>query len=228
MLLAISTQMPNTDRINTLVFDWDGTLVDSAHLGLSAFQKTFSELGHAFPLDIYEAHYSPNWYLTYESLGLPSDLWERADALWLEHYGEQTATLISGVGETLSALHANGYRLGLVTSGSRSRVTREIELSTLNGLLDVVICNEDIVNKKPDPEGLELALGQLTSLPDETAYVGDAPEDIEMGRRGHVLTVGVKSNYPSNVRLLATNPDIYLNNISELASHFTQRHARDN
>ena len=48
--------------ITTLVFDWDGTLVDSAHLGLAAFQNTFAELGFAFPADIYEASYSPNWY----------------------------------------------------------------------------------------------------------------------------------------------------------------------
>ena len=212
--------MPNQDHINTLVFDWDGTLVDSAHLGLTAFQKTFAELGHEFPLDIYEAHYSPNWYSTYTALGLPSELWERADALWLQHYGEQSAELIAGVGETLSTLHANGYRLGVVTSGSESRVTREIEGSTLNGLLDAVICNEHIVNKKPDPEGLEKALNKLNRRPDETAYVGDAPEDIQMGRRGNVLTVGVSSNYPSSKRLLSANPDIYIESISELTNYF--------
>src|SRR4030095_7928550 len=148
-------------KITTLVFDWDGTLVDSAHLGLTAFQKTFAELGVAFPMDIYEATYSPNWYLTYTALGLPEDLWARADALWLEHYGEEAAPLIEGVGETLSALHSKGYRLGVVTSGSHSRVTRELVSSDLNGLIDAMICNEHIVNKKPHPEGLELALQQL-------------------------------------------------------------------
>jgi len=213
--------MPNKDQINTLVFDWDGTLVDSAQLGLTAFQKTFAELGHEFPLDIYEAHYSPNWYSTYTALGLPSDLWERADALWLQHYGEQSATLIEGVAETLSTLHSSGYRLGVVTSGSESRVSREIELSTLKGLLDVVICNEHIVNKKPHPEGLELALKGLKSHPDETAYVGDAPEDIEMGRRGSVMTIGVRSNYPSSRRLVDAYPDLYIDRIVELGEFFT-------
>ena len=213
--------MPNKDQINTLVFDWDGTLVDSAQLGLTAFQKTFAELGHDFPLDIYEAHYSPNWYSTYTALGLPSELWKRADALWLEHYGEQSAGLIDGVAETLSALHAGGYRLGVVTSGSESRVTGEIALSTLNGLLDVVICNEHIVNKKPHPEGLELALNRLQSRREETAYVGDAPEDIEMGRRGRVMTIGVKSNYPSSKRLVDANPDLYIDRITELGEFFT-------
>jgi len=208
------------NKITTLVFDWDGTLVDSAHLGLIAFQKTFAELDVAFPIDIYEAHYSPNWYSTYTALGLPEDLWARADALWLEHYGEETAPLIEGVGDTLNALHSKGYRLGVVTSGSHSRVSRELESSDLNGLIDTLICNEHIVNKKPHPEGLELALKQLDSRPEETAYVGDAPEDIEMGRRGNVLTVGVRSNYPSSARLLSVEPDIYLKTIVELSRHF--------
>ena len=209
------------NKITTLVFDWDGTLVDSAHLGLIAFQKTFAELDVAFPIDIYEAHYSPNWYSTYTALGLPEDLWARADALWLEHYGEETAPLIEGVGDTLNALHSKGYRLGVVTSGSHSRVSRELESSDLNGLIDTLICNEHIVNKKPHPEGLELALKQLDSRPEETAYVGDAPEDIEMGRRGNVLTVGVRSNYPSSARLLSVEPDIYLKTIVELSRHFS-------
>ncbi len=213
-------------HINTLIFDWDGTLVDSAHLGLAAFQKTFAELGVAFPVDVYEAHYSPNWYSTYEALKLPKDQWERADTLWLQHYGTQAAELIDGVGETLIALHTNGYKLGVVTSGTECRVAREIESSALNGLLDVVICNEHIVNKKPDPEGLELALKALSSLPEQTAYVGDAPEDIQMGKRANVLTVGVRSKYPSNARLLSEDPDIYIDSIVELSKHFTERYAR--
>jgi len=212
--------MPNTN-INTLIFDWDGTLVDSAHLGLAAFQKTFAELGVAFPLDIYEAHYSPNWYSTYTALGLSEDVWERADQLWLQHYGEETAPLIDGVGDTLSTLHAKGYRLGVVTSGSHSRVTREMELSALKGFIDVLICNEHIENKKPHPEGLEKALERLQSKPAASAYVGDAPEDIEMGKRGSVLTVGVRSNYPSSKRVLDASPDIYLETIVDLGKHFT-------
>src|ERR1700730_3394606 len=54
-------------QITTLVFDWDGTLADSASLGLAAFQKTFADLGVPFPQDVYEATYSPNWYSTYEA-----------------------------------------------------------------------------------------------------------------------------------------------------------------
>jgi len=56
--------------------------------------------------------------------------------------------------------------------------------------------------------------------PSQCAYVGDAPEDIEMGRKGNVMTVGVRSAYPSSARLLSANPDLYLERIAELVDHF--------
>lgn len=208
------------NSIKALLFDWDGTLVDSAHLGLAAFEMTFSELGVVFAHEVYEATYSPNWYSTYEALGLPKDLWQTADDLWIQHYGEQSALLINGAGETLLALRTKGYRLGVVTSGSRSRVDREVQQSVLKDAFSVVICNEDIVNKKPDPEGLLLAMNEIDVDPSQCAYVGDAPEDIEMGRRGNVMTVGVRSAYPSSARVPTANPDLYLERITELVDHF--------
>lgn len=212
--------MTPNHSIKSLLFDWDGTLVDSARLGLAAFEKTFSQLGVVFAHDIYEAKYSPNWYSTYEALGLPRELWPTADDLWIQHYGEQSAPLIEGVGETLLALRTKGYQLGIVSSGSRSRVAREVQQSILKDAFSVVICNEDIVNKKPDPEGLTLAMRELNVEASECAYVGDAPEDIEMGRRGNVLTVGVRSTYPSSARVPNAKPDLYLDRITELVIHF--------
>lgn len=212
--------MNSKREIENLIFDWDGTLVDSAHLGLVAFEKTFSELGVTFAHEIYEAKYSPNWYSTYEALGLPRDLWQVADDLWIQHYGEQSASLIEGVGETLLSLRTKGYRLGIVTSGTRSRVCREVEQSVLADGFAVIICNEDILNKKPNPEGLHLAMRGMNVEPSRCAYVGDAPEDIEMGRRGNVLTIGVRSAYPSSGRVLAAKPDLYLDRIAELVDHF--------
>lgn len=212
--------MNRLDQVKTLIFDWDGTLADSAHLGLVAFEKTFAELGVPFAHNVYEAAYSPNWYSTYEALGLPKEKWQTADDLWIQHYGDQSADLIEGTGATLLSLHHKGYQLGIVTSGSRSRVFREVEQSVLSDAFAVIVCNEDIVNKKPDPEGLEQAMRALSVSSAECAYVGDAPEDIEMGRRGNVVTIGVRSAYPSSSRLLTARPDIYLERMTELLDHF--------
>ena len=215
-----STQMNSYGEITALIFDWDGTLIDSAKLGLVAFEKTFDELGVPFAHDVYEAKYSPNWYSTYEALGLPKEQWQIADDLWIRHYGEQSAELIEGVGETLLSLHKKGYQLGVVTSGTKSRVCREIENSVLAASFDVIVCNEDIVNKKPHPEGLELAMQTLNVSSAQCAYVGDSPEDIEMGQKVNVVTIGVRSTYPSSARVLSAKPDLYLESLSELTDYF--------
>jgi HAD superfamily hydrolase (TIGR01509 family) len=204
-----------------LLFDWDGTIVDSAQLGLNAYQKAFSELDFTFSEEIYEAHYSPNWYQTYEALGLPKEKWARADDLWRFHYDHQTPAIIEGAAETLKSLRNKGYRLGVVTSGNDDRVRREAGHFGLEDLFEVFVCHEHITQRKPHPEGLLLALAGLKCHPEECAYVGDAPEDIQMGKRANIMTVGVRSNYPSNARLLSLAPDIYLESLTELSSYFS-------
>ena len=216
-----SPAVKSSTTISTLVFDWDGTIVDSAQLGLNAYQRAFAELDFVFSLEIYEASYSPNWYQTYEALGLPKEKWARADDLWRFHYDNETPAIIEGAAETLVTLRNKGYRLGVVTSGNNDRVNREAKQFGLDELFDVFVCHEHITRRKPDPEGLQIALARMATRPEECAYVGDAPEDIEMGKQANILTVGVRSNYPSNARLLSLAPDIYLESLTELCNYFS-------
>jgi len=206
--------------INTLLFDWDGTLFDSAVSGFLAFQKTFDDLGVAFTRDFYDTNYSPNWYSMYEALNLPKHAWKQADELWLSHYGEQPPKLVDGAATALVELHSRGYRLGIVTSGTHRRVAREIQQLDLASTFEALVCNEHITNKKPHPEGLEQAMRQLNCMPASCSYIGDAPEDIRMGKNAGMLTVAVQSAYPTSNRLLDEGPDIYLELISEILLHF--------
>jgi HAD superfamily hydrolase (TIGR01509 family) len=211
---------PVKGRITTLLFDWDGTLFDSALAGFLAFQRTFKDLEINFSQEFYEARYSPNWYAMYEALNLPKEKWQTADELWLEHYGEQPPKLVDGAGPTLLELQSRGYSLGIVTSGTHRRVAREIEQLGLTSNFEAVICNEHIVNKKPHPEGLEKAMRLLAIDPDACSYVGDAPEDVQMGKSARVLTVAVRSSYPTSRHLLSERPDIHLESISDMLLHF--------
>lgn len=210
----------STRSITTLLFDWDGTVVDSAQLGLTAYEKAFAALGIPFDHETYRAVYSPNWLSVYEGLGLPKEQWQRADELWTQHYDEQTADLIKGAGETLAQLRKKGYRLGVVSSGNDCRVNREIDELGMAGFFQVVVCHEQISNRKPHPEGLECAMRSLGCSQSEVGYVGDTPEDIEMGKSAGVLTVGVRSAYPTSWKLESQRPDIFLNSLTELLDHF--------
>ncbi|HXI91784.1 MAG TPA: HAD-IA family hydrolase [Blastocatellia bacterium] len=207
-------------RITTLLFDWDGTLFDSALAGFLAFQRTFDDLGINFTREFYEARYSPNWYAMYEALNLSKEKWQAADELWLGHYGEQPPKLVHGAGTTILELQSRGYRLGIVTSGTHRRVALEIEQLGLASNFEAVICNEHIVNKKPHPEGLEKAMRLLAIDRNACSYVGDAPEDVQMGKSARVLTVAVRSSYPTSRHLLIERPDIHLESISDMLLHF--------
>ena len=206
--------------ITTLLFDWDGTLVDSANLGLTAFEQSFAALGVVFDHEVYRAVYSPNWYSVYEAMGLPKDKWQKADELWTQHYGEQNAELVEGAENTIAELQQKGYRLGIVSSGNAGRVTREITNVGLDSVFEVVVCHEQMENRKPHPEGLETAVRLMNRSREESCYIGDSPEDIEMGKRAGLLTVGVRSAYPTNWKLERSNPDIFIQSLSELLRHF--------
>ncbi len=211
---------PKTASVSTLLFDWDGTLVDSAQLGLTAFEQSFAALGVAFDHEIYRKVYSPNWYSVYEAMGLPKEEWQRADDLWIHHYGEQTAQLVEGAQETIMELRHKGFRLGIVSSGTDCRVAREIKELGFDNVFEVIVCNEQMEKKKPHPEGLETAMRSLGCSAKESCYVGDSPEDIEMGKRAGMLTVGVRSAYPTSWKLKSYDPDIFLQSLIELLDHF--------
>ena len=209
------------DTIQNLLFDWDGTLLDSSEMGFLAFCKTFHDLGMQFNRVIFERIYTPNWYAMYRKLGLPKSRWEDADQLWLDHYGTMTPSLVDGARETLRQLRRQRYRLGLVSSGSRSRVHRELESLQLQAFFDAIVCNEDAPQKKPHPEGLEIAMRSMQVLPRNCTYIGDSAEDVEMGKRALVQTVAVRSNYPKSLQLKDHAPDLYLKSIRELPLYFT-------
>jgi HAD superfamily hydrolase (TIGR01549 family) len=211
---------PKAALVSTLLFDWDGTLVDSAQLGLTAFEQSFAALGVAFDHEIYCRVYSPNWYSVYEAMGLPKEKWQTADQLWIQHYGEQTAQPVEGARETIIGLRRKRVRLGVVSSGSDCRVAREIKELGFDNMFEIVVCNEQMEKKKPHPEGLETAMRLLGCSPDESCYVGDSPEDIEMGKRARMLTVGVRSSYPTSWKLESCSPDIFIESLVELLDHF--------
>lgn len=203
-------------NITTVCFDWDGTLCDSGAASLRAFRKSLAGFGIAFTDAEYRAVYSPRWHRMYEAFRLPNSCWPKADEQWLHHYREEAPELIAGASAALDSLCRRGMRLGIVTNGTRGRVERELARLRLHARFQTVICCEDVVEKKPHPEGLEKALALLGCPPETACYVGDTPEDIHMGKNAGVFTVAIRSEYVDGGRLRDCCPDAFLNAIEEL------------
>jgi HAD superfamily hydrolase (TIGR01549 family) len=198
-----------------VLFDWDGTLIDSYAADSSAYLAMFREMGIPWGLEDLAQHYSPNWYRVYRAAKLPRARWDRADRAWRAQYAKHSPRLIAGARQVLARL-GRIHHLGLVTSGDRDRVTRQLRAFRLTSLFGARVCSGDTPEKKPHPAPLRLALRKLRLDPAACVYVGDSPEDLEMAKRAGVRAIAVLGPFPTEKRLRAARPDFLLESIREL------------
>jgi phosphoglycolate phosphatase len=181
--------------LRAVLFDLDGTLLDSLSSQYAVFTRVFDSLGMRFDEAAYRAHYSPNWYLLYERIGVPKDRWTEADRLWLEHYMREAPRAMPGAEDVIAAARHGRRAVGLVTSGDRSRVERDLSRVGWEAAFDVVVCGGDVAERKPKPGPLLHALERVAAPPGESVYVGDTVDDIAMGKAAGTLTVGVATGF---------------------------------
>jgi HAD superfamily hydrolase (TIGR01549 family) len=205
--------------LRAVLFDWDGTLLDSAEATFRSYQKLFGSFGIAFDRARFAETYSPDWYRTYTAVALSREHWPTADSRWLELYAAEEPTLISGAAEAILLVRGAGLSTGLVTSGSRSRIERDLEKLGAASFFDVLICSEDAAHKKPHPAPLYRALERLGVVPGEAACVGDSPEDIEMARAAGVFSVAIAGAFPNREALEASAADFQTATLGAAARH---------
>jgi HAD superfamily hydrolase (TIGR01509 family) len=210
---------PRPAPVRAVLYDWDGTLLDSAETSFRCYARLFAAYGIRFDRAAFQRTYAPDWYLTYEAIGLPREHWEDADAAWLVHYATEVPRLLPGARETLDALHARGVPQALVTSGNRERVERDLATLDLTEFFQTLVCKEEVAMRKPHPEGLLTALSRLACTPEDAVYVGDSPEDIAMARAAGVYAVAIPGGFPNREALAAAGADTTLESISLLPSH---------
>jgi len=198
-----------------VLFDWDGTLIDSYGADSSAYLAMFRELGIPWGLQELAQHYSPNWYRVYRAAKLPRARWDDADRAWRRQYAKHSPRLIAGARQVLDRL-GRVHHLGLVTSGDRVRVMRQLRAFRLTRVFGARVCSGDTPQRKPHPAPLRLALQQLRLQPSACVYVGDSPEDLQMAKNAGVRAIAVLGPFPTEKRLRAARPDFLLESIREL------------
>jgi HAD superfamily hydrolase (TIGR01509 family) len=201
-----------------VLFDWDGTLLDSYASDTRAYLTMFRALGVHWGVAELTRHYSPNWYRVYRAARLPREKWDEADRLWTIAYGKESPALLPGARRIVQTL-SRDFDLAIVTSGNRRRVRRQLRGFNLASYFSACVCSEDTPRKKPHPAPLNLALDRLRADPEECVYVGDTAEDIEMARRAGVRPIGVLGPFPTAERIRAARPDTILRSIRDLPSY---------
>ncbi len=206
--------------IHTVLFDLDGTLIDSVRLILDSYHHTLA--AHGLPPRTDE-----EWLAGVGTpLAIQFAAWQEDRAMLealiatyreynLKHH-DRMVTVYPGVVDVVQTLKSMGVSTGLVTSQNRAGALRGLTLARLEALLDVLVCADEVENPKPHPEPVEKAVRLLHAQPGSTVYVGDSIHDMRSGRAAGVRTAAVLWGPFGRSHLEGAQPDYWLERPEEL------------
>jgi pyrophosphatase PpaX len=208
--------------IHTVLFDLDGTLIDSVRLILDSYHHTLAT--HGLPPKTDE-----EWL---RGVGTPLTAqfaeWrddrgtlEALIATYREYnlkHHDQMVTVYPGVVEAVREIREVGARTGLVTSKNRLGALRGLTLVRLEKMMDVMVCADEVTNPKPHPEPVEKAVALLGADKATTVYVGDSIHDMQSGRAAGVRTVAVLWGPFGRSLLEGARPDYWVETPEELVA----------
>ncbi|WP_018660846.1 pyrophosphatase PpaX [Heyndrickxia acidiproducens] len=208
-----------SNKITTLLFDLDGTLIDTNELIAQSFLHTLEAY--------YPGHYSREDVLKFNGPPLidsfsaidPKRAQEMVAKYRAYNIAQHDALVkeFPGVYDTIKTLKENHFKLGIVSTKMKDTVIKGLKLTHLDPFFDVVISLNDVKHAKPDPEPVNKALRILGSEPAEAIMIGDNYQDIEAGKNAGTYSAGVAWSAKGRAFLEKYKPDFILNHMSDLA-----------
>ncbi len=192
-------------NFSTLLFDLDGTLIDSAPDIIAALNRTLNDLGHD-GVKYHDFRQSAGdgaknlleRVLKTKNISLTNrELSSQVKRLLDHYYAIMTdnTTLYPDVSETLYKLREAGIILGICTNRPSPTTKYLLEHFALTSLFSAVLCPDNVIAKKPDPRHLKDAMLKLNSSPNTTLMVGDTATDIAAAHNANVKVVAVAYGY---------------------------------
>ena len=198
----------------TLLFDLDGTLIDSTDAIIEGFEVSYKQFNETVPprKDIINLIGYP-LDVMYTTLGVKGNPWDYVDA-YKEHYrkiSRQMTTLLPYAREAIEKASKN-YTLGIVTTKTARYSQELLEHMEIMHYFDVLIGRESVKNPKPHPEPILKAMHELKADPENTWMIGDTILDLESAKNANIKSLGVLCGYGKEKELqkytkyLARNP----------------------
>ncbi|PRR69693.1 HAD family hydrolase [Neomoorella humiferrea] len=203
-----------------VLFDFDGTLVDTTELVIKSFQHTLKPyLGRTVkPEEVYPYFGIPlrDGLLAFmpDRPELVNEMIEVYRRFSEEHF-DDLVRLCPGVREGLEYLKAAGIKLGIVTSRVRDTTLYGLRLFNLKDFFPVVVTMEDVGSHKPDPEPVLRGVELLGLSPAAVAMIGDSPHDIMAARAAGVTSVAATWSKIPRELLLAARPHVVVDTMAE-------------
>ena len=206
-------------RFPVVLFDLDGTVIDSGAIILASMRHAVREvLGVEVPDEqLMAAVGGPG--LEAQMHALSADRVDELVTVYRAHNEPLHDELVccAGMDEVLVQLKDEGRRLGIVTAKRRQTVELAFAQIPIEHLFETVVGGDETKKHKPDPEPLLLALERLGAAPYDAVYVGDAPFDVKAAKAAGLYSVGVSwGGIHGRERLEAEEPDALVDTTEEL------------
>jgi pyrophosphatase PpaX len=206
-------------RFPVVLFDLDGTIVDSGWMILASFRHaTQTVLGRRIPDEVLMASVGSG-HLVEQMADFDRDKAEELAHAYREFYAPLHSELkaFPGMLELLRILDREGRKLGVVSAKRTDIVHLAFEALGFGDLMDVVVGSDEAPRGKPHPDQILVALERLDAEPDETAYVGDAPFDVAAAKAAGAHAIGVTwGGIHTRARMEAEQPDAVVDTAEEL------------
>jgi pyrophosphatase PpaX len=179
----------------TVLFDLDGTLIDSVELILRSYRHTLEvHRGTTPPDDVWLAGLGTPLWTQFRKFTEDREEIAAMVQTYREHNLAHHDALVReypGVLESVRELSRRDVPLGIVTSKTRAATLRGLTHCGYDGLFATLVCADDVQRHKPDPEPVTRALTLMDADPTHTVFVGDSPHDLTAGRAAGVATAAV-------------------------------------
>lgn len=205
-----------------LVFDWDGTLVDSEGLAVESLKKVADELGYPVPTDaVIRRHLGLSLEVMRERL-FPEETRSTFFEVAHKHFSEEKlgTNFFAGAIETLKHLKGQGFILAIATNRPRAKLEIALALAGIEDLFIATRCPEDSV-PKPSPDMLLTLLEELEHHPQNTLMIGDTVFDMQFAFNAKVDALAACYGYHRKEQLAAFNPVGFIEDIQELTAFLT-------
>jgi pyrophosphatase PpaX len=206
-------------RFPVVLFDLDGTVIDSGAIILASMRHAAKEvLGTEVPdEELMAAVGGPG--LEAQMRALAPDRVDELVTVYRAHNEPLHDELVccTGIEDVLVELKEEGRRLGIVTAKRRQTVELAFARLPIEHLFETVVGGDETERHKPDPAPLQLALERLGAEPSQAAYVGDAPFDIKAAKAAGLYAIGVTwGGIHARELLEAEEPDVLVDTAEEL------------
>lgn len=204
-------------NIKTVLFDLDGTLIDTNELINESFRHTFKKYNYAFTEEEIREFNGPPLRDTF--ININSELAEEMIQTYRAHNlanHDAYVKAFPNVEKTIKALLDMDIKIGIVSAKMRPGVDLGLEIVGLAKYFDTIVTIDEVKNPKPHPESVFLAMKELKAKPAATIVVGDNFHDIEAGRDAGTQTAGVAWSTKGKGFLQQYNPTYMLEDMSDL------------